>query len=28
LTECDYQLILVFDKNNVVKRHSILKIYR
>ena len=28
LTECDYQLVLVFDKNNVVKRHSILKIYR
>jgi hypothetical protein len=24
-TECEYQLVLVFDENNVVKRHSILK---
>jgi hypothetical protein len=23
--ECEYQLVLVFDENNVVKRHSILK---
>jgi hypothetical protein len=24
-TECEYQLVLVFDENNVVKRHSTLK---